>query len=296
MKDMDEIHDDEIRIIGEETVSKRTPGRWRVLAIVAGALLVVGGLLVALLLYGSNREDLTETYFEPEKMPVVEQKLQPLGEVVPLDEPGYIQMVDTCVNDIPMRLFIPHNAVMELSLGRIDPKDTTIVYVSQAADVRADNGGIVGAFVLKGKPLAWGLSKQGFCAAIGDSVVVGVADNTSYFEEAINRGGYFFRQYGLVKDGALVENKLKGKAIRRGICDRMGEIFMVETHTDESLHDFAQALVDIGVSQAVYIVGSSQIYGWAVDAAGVKYEFNDVNTYLSRWLPENTSYIVWRRK
>ena len=108
--------------------------------------------------------------------------------------------------------------------------------------------------------------------------------------------GYFFRQYPLVKDGLVIDNEPKGKSIRRAICDRQGEIFMVETGTTESFHDFAQALADLGVDQAVYIVGSSA-YGWAVDEAGTTHEFGEDNYDTGRRrMPKNTSYIVWRRK
>jgi hypothetical protein len=178
----------------------------------------------------------------------------------------------------------------------MDKNDTTIVYAAQAADERADNGGIVGAFVLKGEPLAWGISKKGYCASINGVVTIGVAENSPLFEQATVHGGYFFRQYPLVSDGQIVENEPKGKSIRRSICDRDGEIFMVETGSKESFHDFSQALVDLGVDQAVYLVGSSA-YGWAVDGEGVVHEFGEDNYYKGRRrMPKNTSYIVWRRK
>ena len=178
----------------------------------------------------------------------------------------------------------------------MNQNDTTVIYAAQAADVRADNGGIVGAFVLKGEPKAWGLSKKGYCASINGQVTIGVADNSPLFEQATEEGGYFFRQYPLVSNGEIVENELKGKSIRRGICERQGEIFMVETGTTESFHDFSQALVDLHVNQAVYLVGSSA-YGWAVDKAGIIHEFGDDNYYTGRRkMPKNTSYIVWRRK
>jgi hypothetical protein len=184
---------------------------------------------------------------------------------------------------------------MSLHVGKIDKEDKDIIYVAQAADVRADNGGIVGAFVLKGVPRAWGLSKSGFCASINGVVTIGVADNSPLFEQATEEGGYFFRQYPLVKDGQLIDNEPKGKSIRRAICDRQGEIFMVETGTIESFHDFAQALVDLGVDQAVYLVGSAA-YGWAVDQAGTRHEFGEDNYYTGRRrMPKNTSYIVWRK-
>ena len=88
---------------------------------------------------------------------------------------GFTEIRDTLINDIPIRIYIPHNAEMSLHIGEVDKSDTTIVYVAQAADVRADNGKIVGAFVLKGEPVAKGLSKRGYCASIDGRVVVGVA-------------------------------------------------------------------------------------------------------------------------
>jgi uncharacterized protein YigE (DUF2233 family) len=100
----------------------------------------------------------------------------------------------------------------------------------------------------------------------------------------------------LVSNGKLVENEPKGKSIRRAICDRQGEIFMVETRSIESFHDFAQALVDLGVDQAIYLVGSTA-YGWAVDENGTIHEFGEENYYTGyRNMPQNTSYIVWKRK
>ena len=209
---------------------------------------------------------------------------------------GYTEIKDTTINDIPLRIFIPHNATMSLHIGKVDKEDKSIIYAAQAADVRADNGGIVGAFVLKGEPVAWGLSKKGFCASIDGEVTIGVAENSPLFEKATEEGGYFFRQYPLVSNGRLVENEPKGKSIRRAICDRDGEIFMVETGTQESFHDFSQALVDLGVKEAVYLVGSSA-YGWAVDENGEVHEFGEDNYYTGRRrMPKNTSYILWKRK
>ena len=297
MKEFKDIKDDQIRIIGEDN-SGKSPFRrfWIILLSVCVLLLVGGSILFAVL----NREKASETepepaYFEPEATsePIV---CEWLGSRVDSLAKGFTEIRDTLINDIPLRIYIPHNAEMSLHVGRMDIRDTSVVYAAQAADVRADNGGIVGAFVLKGTPRSWGLSKKGFCASIDGVVTVGVAENSPLFEEATEKEGYFFRQYPLVDNGQLVENAPKGKSIRRGICDRQGEIFMVETGTPESFHDFAQALVDLGVDQAIYLVGSSA-YGWAIDQAGTRHEFGDNNYYTGRRrMPKNTSYIVWRRK
>lgn len=209
------------------------------------------------------------------------------------DSASFVEITDMTVNDVAMKLYIPHNGKMSLHLGPIDWDDTSIIYAAQAADVRADNGGIVGAFVVDGEPKAWGLSKKGYVASINGEVTIGVADNSPLFEKATECGGHFFRQYPLVCDGQMVPNKVRGKSIRRGICERNGEIFMVETINKESFHDFSLALVDLGVDQAVYLVGSTAA-GWAVDANDSIHTFGD-RYNDPKTMPENISYIVWRR-
>lgn len=298
MKELRDIRDDQIRVIGEGGGKNPLPRNiWIIILSVLG-IIIIGAIIFLLARHMSKDNELKQqepALFEPVQLQQP-AKQQWIGRKVGSSVPGFTEVRDTSINDIPLRIYIPHNAEMSLHIGRMDKTDTSVVYAAQAADVRADNGGIVGAFVLNGEPKAWGLSKRGFCASIAGKVTVGVADNTSLFEEATEKGGYFFRQYPLVKDGSVVDNEPKGKSIRRAICDRQGEIFMVETASLESLHDFAQALADLGVDQAVYLVGSSA-YGWAIDEAGTVHEFGEDNYYTGRRrMPKNTSYIVWRKK
>lgn len=301
MKEVKDIRDDQIRVIGEE-VKKKT--MYYAIWIVAAIVLVF--ILTVIIVFTDSNTAVDEVsqepsvdepaYFEPVNIVNEPINRQKLGCVTDSLDAGYTEVKDTIINDIPIKIFIPHNAVMSLHVGKIDKGDRSIIYAAQAADVRADNGGIVGAFVLKGKPLASGLSKDGYCASINGKVTVGVAENSPLFEKATEEEGYFFRQYPLVSNGTLIENEPKGKSIRRAICDRNGEIFMVETGTPESFHDFAQALVDLGVNEAVYLVGSSA-YGWAVDGNGDVHEFGEDFYYTGkRTMPENISYIVWKRK
>lgn len=300
MKELKEIRDDQIRIIGEGESKNHWPRRIWIITLSVLGVVAIG--VIMLFSIRHKEEAVVElkqpepALFDPVRVPEPVEPQQWIGRRVDSLATGFTEIRDTLINDIPIRIYIPHNAEMSLHIGRMDKADTSVVYVAQAADVRADNGGIVGAFVLNGEPKAWGLSKKGFCASIRGKVIVGVADNTSLFEEATECGGYFFRQYPLVKDGQVIDNEPKGKSVRRAICDRLGEIFMVETGTAESFHDFAQALADMGVNQAVYLVGSSA-YGWAVDENGTTHEFGDENYYTGRRrLPENTSYIVWRKR
>lgn len=309
MNDVQEIRDDEIRVLGIRAEEDHTaPGRdggkqgcmWMsvlmtMLVCVAASCMIwyldrqIEDELVANRIAGEAEP----SFFEPENSlgkPTVLYSVAVVGEA---NRP-YTEMVDTMINDIPLRIYIPHNAVMSLHKGYLDIDDPTIVYVAQAADIRADNGQIVGDFVLNGVSLVNSVSKLGYCACVEGEVFIGMARNTDLLDMAVQTGGYFFRQYPLVYNGMLVENEPKLKSIRRSICKRRGQVFMVETLSRESFHDFAQSLVDLGVDDAVYLVGSST-YGWAVDRDGQKYEFGDKALYLDgNILPPNINYIVWR--
>ena len=287
-----DIKDDEIRIIGTTQEEKKKGGLWGWLAIA----LMAAACLVGAILYISRDEDPSdaqeenyEVVFEP-TAPVTQDKeeVKLLGDYSDSTK-AYTEHLKKTVNDIPLDIYIPHNAVPELFLGVPDLQDKSIVLTTQAADIRADNGKIVGAFVLKGEPLSWGLSKKGYCGIIDGNVTVGVAENSPLFEMATETGGYFFRQYPLVNNGVLVENEPKGKSIRKALCDRNGEIFVVMSQSQESFHDFAQALVDMGVDNAIYLVGSVS-YGYFRDY----YDHLAVIYDKRRRGYKNENFIVWR--
>jgi hypothetical protein len=273
--------------------------------IIALVALLVVGVVVAFLMPFNEPVSYASPLIEQEEVPIygVEQvtEVDHIDAIQSLSrlngtksDRAFVELRDTMINDVPLRIYIPHNAELTLHVGKVDREDVNIIYTAEAAFIRADNHAILGAFVLKGEPLAWGLSMRGYCASIDGKVTVGVADNSPLFEEAINRDGYFFRQYPLVDDGKFVANEPKNKSVRRAICERMGEIFMIESLSKESFHDFTQALVDLGVDNAVNLAGS-EAYGWAIDSEGVKHEFGTPNFYTGRGrMPKNTNYIVWR--
>ena len=296
----DDIGDDEIRIIGNSDKSSNT----KRIALIAFAVIAIVGAVVAFIL--SREGEVESAPLETQQIPIYGEEVVVVEENPTFDamhlsrmkvassERGFAELRDTTINDVPLRIYIPHNAELTLHVGKVDREDKDIIYAAEAAFIRADNHAILGAFVLKGEPLAWGLSMRGFCASIDGEVTIGVADNSPLFEEAINRGGYFFRQYPLVDNGKFVANEPKNKSVRRAICERGGEIFMIESLSKESFHDFTQALVDLGVDNAVNLAGS-EAYGWAIDRNGEKHEFGMPNFYTGRGkMPKNTNYIVWR--
>ena len=297
------IKDDEIRIIGADLPPKVEPkpasggGKGTLIWILSIlAVLLSVALVVLLVRKGRAVEPDEPGIFESGDSLVVkamkeEKVILPLGNYSDTTGLAYTEVLERTVNDIQLSIYIPHNAVPELCLRTPDYNDKNIVLATQAADIRRDNKKIVGAFVLKGEPLAWGLSKKGYCGIIDGKITVGVADNSPLFEQATETGGYFFRQYPLVDNGVLVENEPKNKSIRKALCERAGEVFVVKSETAESFHDFAQALVDLGVNNAIYLVGSTS-YGFWYDKEGEMTEYSDLR--VSKYKYE--SYILWRGK
>ena len=86
-----------------------------------------------------------------------------------------------------------------------------------------------------------------------------------------------------------VENEPKNKSYRKALCERAGEIFIVKSETEESFHDFAQALVDLGCNNAIYLIGSTA-YGYYYDKESNLTEF--FPRVGARYRFEN--FIIWR--
>jgi hypothetical protein len=303
-RDRFDIRDDEFRVIGakgDSPEAQPVPSRKQSRGIMIGVIVIVLLLApimvrIAVLAYkAANRlqEEVEEVVFDPmtnNSTIDMGKKIEPLGNYTDTTSMAYTEHLQETINDIPLDIYIPHNAVPELRLGIPSLHDRSIVLTTQAADIRADNGKIVGAFVLRGKPLSWGLSKKGYCGIIDGKITVGVADNSPLFEEATEKDGYFFRQYPLVDNGVLVENEPKGKSIRKALCDRNGEIMVIMTKTPESFHDFSQALVDLQVDNAIYLVGSTS-YGYFRD----RYDQMAIIYNKYRYGYENENFIVWRK-
>ena len=292
MNKLNDIGDDEIRIIsrGENGIqgpsqpdsgdSKKSPwGR-------VGCVAIVVAIIVAVvwLLFRHSSDDATEQ----ESLAVTTEGASNSDEVV-LHKKGYVEILDTVVGKVPLVVLTPHDAVPSLHVGADVLQSKDVVLAMQAADIRSDNGGIVGAFVVEGNLLSRGKAKTGFCAIIDGTITIGAADATPLFEKAIESGGYFFRQFPLVVGNQVVENKPRGDSLRKALAEWRGATVVVMSRIAMSYHDFSQTLVDMGVTNAIYLVGSSSA-GFAVDSHGVRSDYGEKS--LSPY--ENVNYIVWR--
>lgn len=248
----------------------------------------------------AEAEDMLNAAFEPEVFdlqPVVKPSVRTAEKMDRLLTPShtsdsYCQVSEDAIGDIPFRIFLPLNAVPDFHVGPLSEKDPSIILALQAADIRKDNGKVVGACVYHGEIISKGLAKKGYVAIIDSQLTVGVSEHSPLFEEAIERNGHFFRQYPIVSERRIVENNLQNTSIRRAVCVRSGQYFVVETLVPVSLHDFSQMLTDLGVDNAVYLVGSQYAHGFMRD------ELQLLQTWGGNKFTQakNISYLLWRKK
>lgn len=285
MNNKDINSENDVYFLGSSNEKKKSKFSKKWIFIGIGLLILV---FIGVVFFFSENNRSTDYYYEPEKTvnaPALNDKINSS------ELRSYIETLEETVNDVPMFVYVPHNSRLSLQIGMPDKSDSSVVFVAQAADIRADNMEIVGDFVLNGKQIARGVAKKGFCAIIDAEITIGMADETPLLQKSIDENGCFFRQYPLVNNGNLIENNPKNKSIRRALAVRNNQIVMVESRSAESFHDFSQALIDIGVSDAVYLVGSTT-YGWYRNQQRDFVEFGIEKENQ----PPNTNYIVWRTK
>lgn len=299
-----DISDDEVRLIRPQNNRnlqneayneksdklKKRKILWIVIATVIVVVVIIAAVIGTLAGRNDNRCELAGEY---EQEMNVGNKETIAFKAVPAEntaKKGYSEIRDISVNGNRFKIYQAINATPSLMVGPQTLNDPQVVLAFQAADLRGDNWEIACAFIDKGELLSRGIAKSGFCAIIDGTITIGVADSTPLFEEAMITDGYFFRQYPLVVGGQVVENKPKGKSMRKALAEINGEIVVVSSQERLTLHEFSKDLVDMGVQTAIYLVGS--------DSAGV-YKDKDGKRLVFGHHPEPQmvkflNFIVWK--
>lgn len=291
-KRLKEINDNEIRIISaSEPTLRRSNKRLVRLCLLIAAIILLSG--AAFLLFRPEDHDEIESQALPEQEYATENTPIRLQDEQISKVKAFTSVRDTMIDRKGLLILTPENARPRLIIGIESLNDSNIVLAAQAADVRGDNGQIAGTYVLNGDLISKGEAKAGYCSIINGDLSIGIANATPMLEETLTEGGYFFRQYPLVVGGQIVENKPKGKSIRKALAEIGGKICMIISRQRLTYHDFSQLLIDAGVKNAIYLVGSSSSYGFYVTETGEKIRFTSKEP-LSEY--ENLNFIVWEQE
>lgn len=203
--------------------------------------------------------------------------------------PSSIEVFCDTFNNVPLRFFCPRNCNVELRVGKQEISDS-VVLICEAAGIRADNGEIVGTFIINGNVLAKSRSKQGYCAIIDNQIYIGSEDATPYVEKALDGNGSFFRQYSLIHNFKIQKIIQNVKALRKALCKFRGECVVVETQTAVSMTEFTDILHEMDIAEAIYLNGA-ETWGWfTTENQIVEFGIKEQD------VPQNINYIVWTKR
>lgn len=283
-----DIEENEVRIIsseGEEPPKRQKSRTFYVVLSLIGLAIVCGVVALVILFFSRDDERILQ---------IQEMKQQPASTSLVRSDSlryssAYVTKRDTVVAHAKLMMLTPCRAIPSLEIGRELLGDSTVLLAVQAAGVREDNGTIVGAFVVKGELISKGEAKAGFCSIVNDKITIGTADATSCLEQALTSDGYFFRQYPLIVGRQPVDNRTKGRALRKALVEMEGMIHVVMSKERLTFQQFSQALEELGVDNAIYLVGADAL-GFYRDRQGKTKMFGSTSSLKS----EHVNFLVWR--
>ena len=172
-----------------------------------------------------------------------------------------------------------------------DYKDSSIYLITRSSDYKLinDRKEIIGDFINEGAVMAKSNWRAGFMVIDNGNAQIGISRNSKIFKHIVEVEGSMFRQFALVSGGVKCSKQfeLKGKVTRCAYASRNQKLYFIETVHPETLHGFADALVELGFIDAIYITGGSQ--------PDLFYRTSDGTAY-GQYLDSKThDLIVWTR-
>ena len=173
-----------------------------------------------------------------------------------------------------------------------DYNDPSVYFITRSADYKIENDKrvMIGDFVQNGEILSKSRWRAGFMAVSHDgnaqigisrsdilsksrwragfmavshdgNAQIGISRSDRIRRHILKENGSFFRQMAIVAAGTRCDKQyiLKGKVTRCAYArDEAGKLYFVETAYPETLYGFADALIEYGFIDAVYVTGGTQ--------------------------------------
>ncbi len=244
------------------------------------ALLAIGCLMVAVLA-GYRRWN----YYYNIGVPISvqpKQNIEKLQKPVELGTPEVVMTSDSILG-VAMDFYALHGLKASIEFEEPDTADTSVYLYCRSVDHKADST-YIGSLVVNGQERQSDNRRLGYMAMLGNNSVIGISRSEKVKDFVQDHGGSFFRQFMLVSGGEKPTRfRLKGKVERRAIGRKDNQLYFITTRYKESLSDFADALLEYGFMDVIYITGGTD-YCFYRDKEGIRYDIGDIADYpLAKW-------------
>ena len=256
-KEKEYISDDDVVVIGgSEWKPEKDPGRpdrWKIIAF------ILAGMLALLVLYFAGRHILHSREFVQSRN--AEDVITALAG--PMKGNAGVTPLSDEVMGVKMKIYRLNGLKAHFADTVPDYTDSTIYLITRSSDYKLvnDRKEIIGDFIVDGEVLEKSHWRAGFMAIVDGNAQIGVDRSNKIFNHVLENDGSMFRQMALVSAGTRCDKQfiLKGKVTRCAYArNRAGELFFVETVNPETLYGFADALIEYGFTDAIYVTGGAQ--------------------------------------
>lgn len=272
-------NDDEILVIGgsewkpdesdndsQDNIKDR---KWKTISIILATILIIGaGFFIGKHIYYSSQFP----------------KSRPDGEIIRLLDsaaqgtPG-IGFSTAETMGVQLKIYALSGLKASFADTVPDYKDPSVYFITRSADYKIENDErvMIGDFVQKGEILSKSRWRAGFMAVSRDgNAQIGISRSDRIRRHILKEGGSFFRQMAIVAAGTRCDRQyiLKGKVTRCAYArDEAGKLYFVETAYPETLYGFADALIEYGFIDAVYVTGGAQPELFYRDSTGTPHGY-----------------------
>ena len=141
--------------------------------------------------------------------------------------------------------------------------DSSVYFTTRSSDykIKDEKKQIIGDYIKDGEIISESLWRAGFMVIQNGNAQIGISRSKKIGRYVSENKGSMFRQLALVAAGTTCKKQyiLKGKVTRCAYArDLKGSLYFIETVNPETLYGFADALIEYGFIDAIYITGGSQ--------------------------------------
>lgn len=161
--------------------------------------------------------------------------------------------------DWSLVFYMPHNCKVSFTNQRPDSLNSQISLSVACAFTAGNLKEVVGDYVCMGKLYQNKKDVEtGLCVILKDTIIIDYLTDTSsyYINLAIKEKGAYFQQMLILKDGDTVECTIFRKqkpTFRRCLAWYNGRAVVIESVDRLSFEDFANALKEAGIRDAIYL-------------------------------------------